>query len=71
MSYYWTVDGVPACISPHTWGPDINPPFACAGEFAVLAQQIERFDRIRPGHTAEIHLGRCPESGQMKWERCL
>lgn len=71
-NYYWTVDGVPACQSPHTWGPDIDPPFACAGSQKVVTAMVMRFRRLRPGqYRTEIHKGHCPESGQAregKWD---
>jgi hypothetical protein len=67
---YWTIDGVPACSSPHTWGPDIDPPFACAGSRRVLERMVQRFEVLRPGHVVEIKPGRCPEGGlgrEGKW----
>lgn len=69
--YYWTIDGVPACQSPHTWGSDIDPPFACAGARKHLEHQVFRFHGLRPGHKVEIKPGRCPEGGlgrEGKWE---
>ena len=62
--YYWTIDGVPACASPHTWGPDFDPPFHCAGTRKQLEHLVFRFHGLRPGHEVRIHEGRCPESGR-------
>ena len=64
--YYWTIDGVPACQSPHTWGPDIDPPFACTGSWRGLERMVERFEMLRPGHVVEIKPGRCPASSLVR-----
>ena len=70
-NYYWTIDGVPACQSNLTWGPDVYPPFTCAGTLEMLTCMVERFNKLRPGYDVKIIEGRCPESGlgrEGKWD---
>jgi len=55
-TWFWLVDGVPACESPHTLGVDIDPPTVCAWATKEEAEaEAARFLLLRPGHSVEVH----------------
>ena len=61
---YWTVDGVPACQSPHTADPSFDPPLVCAPHPPRSARtEAERFRRLKEGHDVSLQQGRCPRGG--------
>ena len=56
---YWTIDGVPACQSPHIFGLDFDPPNWCADTRFELEKLVVRFHSLRPGHDVQIVDGHC------------
>lgn len=61
---YWTVDGVPACQSPHTADPLFDPPLTCSPRSPKSTRkEAERFSRLKDGHDVSLRRGRCPRGG--------
>jgi hypothetical protein len=54
-SWFWTVDGEPACESRHTLNAELDPPTRCGWTTREEAEyEAQRFLAACPGHTVAV-----------------
>lgn len=61
MTFYFTVNHVPACTANETLDPRLDPPTKCAHETRAEAEaSAARVRALYPGAEVKVHEGRCP-----------